>query len=52
MSAMTGESEPVSMTVESNATDPLDATNLAWSSAYVVDGEGVGVVFKIGDGWC
>ncbi len=48
-SALTGESEPLLRTVESNADDPLEATNLGFYSSLVTEGDGVGVVIRIGD---
>ncbi len=50
MSAITGEPDALTMTVDTKATESMDATNLAWSSTNIMDGEGLGVVFKIGDG--
>ncbi|KAH9273379.1 hypothetical protein BASA83_004381 [Batrachochytrium salamandrivorans] len=48
-SLMTGESDPVAGSITPSETNPLQTRNLALSSTFVVQGNGVGVVFAIGD---
>ncbi|KAJ3236078.1 hypothetical protein HDU81_011195 [Chytriomyces hyalinus] len=48
-SLLTGESDPVSGTVEATEENPLETRNLAFSSTFVVQGTAVGVVFAVGD---
>ena len=47
MSSLTGEARPVEMVVD--AADPhsvIEARNIAFSSALVLDGQGIGVVTR------
>lgn len=50
-SSITGESEPLTRTVESQPTlaNPLEASNLAFFSTNCIDGSGIGVVIATGD---
>lgn len=48
-SALTGESEPVTLGVACTSLNYLESTNLAFYSALVVQGQGVGVVINVGD---
>lgn len=48
-SSLTGESEPQSRSVESNAQNPLEATNLLFFGTIAVDGNGIGVVIRTGN---
>jgi len=48
-SALTGESMPVTCTLESQEQRILEASNIAWSSCNVMDGEGYGIVIATGD---
>jgi len=50
MSSLTGESRPVSMLVDAaDRESVIEARNLAFSSALVLEGEGIGVVTRIAD---
>lgn len=48
-SALTGESEPQSRSIECTNENPLETKNVAFSSTNCVEGAARGIVFKIGD---
>jgi sodium/potassium-transporting ATPase subunit alpha len=48
-SLLTGESEPVPGSTSATDNNPLETHNLAFSSTFVVQGYGTGVVFATGD---
>ena len=48
-SSLTGESEQLSRSPEAGNTLPLEANNLAFSSTFCVDGNGIGLVIATGD---
>ena len=48
-SALTGESEPLSRTVNNQAIEPLEATNLAFFSTFAIEGQCQGIVVRTGD---
>jgi sodium/potassium-transporting ATPase subunit alpha len=48
-SSLTGESEPQGRTKYNNMQNPLEATNLIFSSTLVVSGDAYGIVIRTGD---
>ncbi|OQV20867.1 Sodium/potassium-transporting ATPase subunit alpha [Hypsibius exemplaris] len=49
MASLTGESEPLSRTVEGTNENPLESKNLAFFSTYAVEGSAVGIVIRTGE---
>lgn len=49
-SSITGEPDAVPATVAHQSPEPLQANNLLFASSLVVNGEGLGVVFRTGSG--
>lgn len=49
LTALTGESRPVSVTLTSSETSLVHASNMVFSSCNCVDGEGLGIVVATGD---
>ncbi|XP_065649801.1 sodium/potassium-transporting ATPase subunit alpha-like isoform X3 [Hydra vulgaris] len=47
-SSLTGESEPQSRNIECTSDNPIETKNLGFFSTNVVEGDGVGIVVKIG----
>lgn len=47
--SLTGESEPQERKPTNDHTNPLEATNLAFNSSLIVNGEGYGIVVRTGD---
>jgi magnesium-transporting ATPase (P-type) len=48
-SSFTGEPEPVEVTLEQTDEEALHSKNLAFNSAYVVEGRALGIVVRTGD---
>lgn len=48
-SMITGESDPVNVSVRSQHHDPLEAKNIVFSGSLVTDGSGMAVVIRTGD---
>jgi sodium/potassium-transporting ATPase subunit alpha len=48
-SMVTGEAEPVDISVRAKDPNPLESKNLAFNGSLVVDGSGLGVVIRTGD---
>jgi sodium/potassium-transporting ATPase subunit alpha len=48
-SMVTGEAEPVDISVRAKDMNPLEAKNLAFNGSLVVDGSGLGIVIRTGD---
>lgn len=47
MSSLTGEAAPIAMVVDAaDPRSPIEARNIAFSSALVIDGRGIGVVIR------
>ena len=49
MASLTGESEPLSRSVEGTNENPLETKNLAFFSTYAVEGSAIGIVVRTGE---
>lgn len=48
-SSLTGESEPLSRTVDKTSDNPMETKNIAFYGTFFTEGSGKGVVFQTGD---
>ena len=48
-SSLTGEAEPQTRSVSNSQRNPLEATNLVFNGSLAVNGEGYGIVIRVGD---
>merc|ERR1711887_54425 len=47
-SSLTGDSEPITLELESIEENPLEAKNVAWSTTKLVEGSCTGIVVRVG----
>ena len=48
-SSLTGEAEPQMRSLKNSQTNPLEASNLVFNGSLIVNGDGYGLVIRIGD---